>query len=196
MTLSRTTEPPAGNPPPRLEQIWAGWKMAAWGTPNGSDGLPHVNPARIEGKSLFEMLEGSGYPDAETYIVWRGERTFCILNVFPYTSGHVMVLPRRKVATLDDLDAATYHELWRAVAAASAALKAAFAPQGLNIGLNEGSAGGGSEPDHLHIHVVPRWDADTNFMTATANTRILPMTLADTWRRLREAWPESLPFEP
>ncbi|MEZ5230813.1 MAG: hypothetical protein R2710_30315 [Acidimicrobiales bacterium] len=71
----------------------------------------------------------------------------------------------------------------------------ALAPApGLNIGVNEGEAGGGSEPDHLHVHVVPRWNADTNFMTAIAETRVLPMTLRDTWARLREAWPESLPF--
>jgi ATP adenylyltransferase len=179
-----------------LDRIWAGWKLATFGSGVGADGRPHLDPPRPDGLSLFEALERSGLPDDRTYIVWRGERTFCIVNVFPYTSGHVMVLPRRKVATLDGLDAATFRDLWRTVLAASSAVKDAFRPEGLNVGLNEGTAGGGSEPDHLHVHVVPRWNADTNFMTSVAETRVLPMTLTDTWLRLREAWPESLPFGP
>ncbi len=177
-----------------LDHLWAGWKRAAFGTGNAADGRPLEEPARAAGTSLFESIEQSGLPDDKTYIVWRGERTFCILNVFPYTSGHCMVLPIRKIATLADLDEATYDELWRSVRMASAAIRTAFRPEGLNVGINEGSAGGGSEPDHLHVHVVPRWNADTNFMTAVAETRILPVSLYDTWKQLREAWPDSLPF--
>ncbi len=177
-----------------LDRLWAGWKLASFGTGNAADGQPLNEPARVAGRSLFESIEQSGLPDDQTYVVWRGERTFCVLNVFPYTSGHCMVLPRAKAAEIDALDAPTHDELWRTVRLASHAVKVAFRPQGLNIGINEGSAGGGSEPDHLHVHVVPRWDADTNFMTAVAETRVLPMTLRDTWSRLREAWPESLPF--
>ncbi len=178
-----------------MGRLWAGWRLAVLGTPLGADGLPRADVPGARGLSLFEAIERSGLPDDQTYIVWRGERTFCVLNVYPYTSGHVMVLPRNKAASLEQLDEPTHTELWRAVLAASQAVKAAFAPQGLNIGINEGEAGGGSEPDHLHVHVVPRWNADTNFMTAVAETRVLPMTLGDAWARLREAWPESLPFE-
>jgi ATP adenylyltransferase len=171
-----------------FEYIWAGWRI---GKPPGvgGDDLPHVDPAEEDGRSLFESIEQSGYPDEETYILCRQPRTFAILNVFPYTSGHLLVLPRRAVPTIGDLDDATYDELWRLVRDGSTAVKAAFKPDGLNIGVNEGVAGGGSVPDHLHVHVVPRWSADTNFTTSVANTRILPVALADTWASIRAHWP-------
>lgn len=155
----------------------------------GSDGLPHVDPVLAPGQTLFEALESSGLPDEQTYILTRWERTFAILNVFPYTSGHLMVLPRRAARTLDELDDETYAELWALVRQAIQVVKAVFRPQGLNVGFNEGTAGGGSQPEHLHIHVVPRWDADTNFMTTIADARVLPVPLADTWTALRQAWP-------
>lgn len=173
----------------RMLRLWAGWKAAAWGTANAADGLAHADLDPVPGKSLFETIEQSGLPDDQTYVLWRGERTFAILNVFPYTTGHLMVLPTKACPHLDDLDDDTYDELWRSVRMASRAVKDAYRPQGLNIGVNEGAAGGGSEPDHLHVHVVPRWSADTNFMTAVFEVRVLPQTLADTWRQLQEAWP-------
>ncbi len=176
----------------RMARLWAGWKYAAWGTANAADGLPHADLDRVQGKSLFETIEQSGLPDELTYILWRGPRTFVILNVFPYTSGHLMVLPLVACPHVDELDDETHDELWRTVRAASTAVKRAFRPQGLNIGVNEGAAGGGSEPDHLHVHVVPRWNADTNFMTAIAEVRVLPQSLADTWAQLRKAWPASV----
>jgi ATP adenylyltransferase len=174
-----------------MERLFAGWRF---GLPAGvgSDGRPHADPELAPGQTLFEALEQSDRPEAETYILARSPRTFAILNVFPYTSGHVMVLPRRAVRSVDDLDTETYTELWLLVRDAITAVKAAFAPQGLNVGLNEGTAGGGSYPDHLHVHVVPRWDADTNFMTSVAEIRVLPMTLSDAWTLLRRHWPVTL----
>lgn len=174
--------------PAALERIYAGWRI---GQPAGigGDGRPHVDPAVGEGQSVFEAIEGSGRPDSETYILRRWDRTFAILNVFPYTSGHVLVLPRRAVVGLDDLDDATYDELWRLVRVVSRAIRAAFHPDGLNVGVNEGAAGGGSILDHLHVHVVPRWSSDTNFMTSVANARVLPVSLADCWATLRRHWP-------
>ncbi len=171
-----------------MDHLRAGWKLAHW--PRfGSDGLPHADLPRAEGKSLFESIEQSGLSDEETYIVWRGDRTFAILNVFPYTSGHLMVLPLEASRSLLDLDDATHGELWESVRHAMIAVNGAFSPQGINVGVNEGTAGGGSEPDHLHVHVVPRWNADTNFMTSIGDARVLPMTLVDTWARLRDHWP-------
>jgi diadenosine tetraphosphate (Ap4A) HIT family hydrolase len=171
-----------------MERLFAGWRMGL--APGmGSDGRPHVDPELASGQTLFGAIEQSGRPDNETYILARGPRTFAILNVFPYTSGHVMVLPTRAVRSLEELDDETYTELWRLVRDATVAVRGAFRPQGLNLGLNEGTAGGGSHPDHLHVHVVPRWDADTNFMTSVAEVRVLPMTLADSWAHLRAHWP-------
>ncbi len=171
-----------------LDQLWSGWKLANWPS-RGSDGVEHANIDRVDGLSLFEGIEQSGYPDDETYIVWRGEHSFAILNIFPYTNGHLMVLPRQAMASVLDLSPELYADLWATVRLATIAVTKAFGPHGINIGLNEGTAGGGSVPDHLHVHVVPRWSADTNFMTTTANVRVLPSTLSDSWLKLREAWP-------
>ena len=171
-----------------MDYLFTGWRL---GQPSGTggDGLPHPDLVAEPGRTLFETIEQSGLPDDQTYILERRSRTFAILNVYPYTSGHTMVLPRRATTTLHDLDDETFHELWQLVRDVASATKLAFSPQGLNIGLNEGTAGGGSVPDHLHVHVVPRWSADTNFMTTISNARVLPVTLADTWRQLRDAWP-------
>ena len=91
---------------------------------------------------------------------------------------------------MDDLAEDEFFELWQLVRDASKAVRTAFRPQGMNIGINEGSAGGGSVPDHLHVHIVPRWEADTNFMTSIANARILPVALIDSWHHLRASWPD------
>jgi diadenosine tetraphosphate (Ap4A) HIT family hydrolase len=180
---------PEEEPRAELHRLWAGWKLGTYGTGLGADGQPHANLPRGDGLSLFETIERSGLSDDVTYVVWRGVNTFVILNVFPYTSGHVMVLPTVARPSIHDLDDVVHDELWRTVRLASRAIQDAFRPQGMNIGINEGMAGGGSEPDHLHVHVVPRWTADTNFMTATGSTRVLPQTLRDTWANLVAAWP-------
>ena len=172
-----------------MDHIYSGWRLTQ-PPGHGGDGLPNVEPPRSDGQTLFEAIEQSERPDRETYILRRWSSTFAILNVFPYTSGHVMVLPRVAAATLDELPDETHDELWRLVRTVSVVVKRALSPQGLNIGVNEGQAGGGSIPDHLHVHVVPRWSSDTNFMTATADTRVLPMTLAHTWEVLIGAWTE------
>ncbi|MEL7157107.1 MAG: HIT domain-containing protein, partial [Actinomycetota bacterium] len=171
-----------------MEYLFAGWRL---GRPPGeaADGLPHADLLPAAGKSLFETIEQSGLDDEVTYVLVRRPNTFAILNVFPYTSGHVMVLPRRAVATADELTGSEFVELWTLVREATTAVKQALSPEGLNVGFNEGTAGGGSIPEHLHVHVVPRWAADTNFMTTVSATRVLPVTLAETWRLLRQAWP-------
>jgi len=172
-----------------MDYLYAGWRIGQPGG-TGGDGLPHANLKPEPGKTLFETIEQSSLPEEQTYILRRRANTFAILNVFPYTSGHVLVLPRRAVRSIADLNHNEFLELWELVREAAAATQKALRPQGLNIGLNEGTAGGGSIPDHLHVHVVPRWDADTNFMTTIANARVLPTTLADSWHRLLAAWPD------
>ena len=142
-----------------------------------------------EGSTLFEAILHSGAPDSETFIVWRAQHCFALLNAYPYTSGHLMVLPYRGVAELDDLTPEEHAELWDGVRQAARALKLAYEADGINIGANLGRGAGAGIPDHLHIHVVPRWEGDTNFMTAVANTRVLPEALAQSWRRIVSAWP-------
>jgi len=155
----------------------------------GDAPLDRVEGGVPDGSTLFEAIEQSGLDDSETFIVHRGETCFVLLNAYPYTSGHMMVLPRRAVATLDGLDAAEHEELWATVRDAVAAVESAFSPGGVNVGLNLGPAAGAGVPGHLHVHVVPRWSGDTNFTTTTADLRVLPEALGDSWRRLREAWP-------
>ena len=155
----------------------------------GDAPLDVVESGVTDGSTLFEAIEQSGLDDSETFIVHRGETCFVLLNAYPYTSGHMMVLPRRAVATLDGLGAAEHEELWATVRDAVAAVESAFSPGGVNVGLNLGPAAGAGVPGHLHVHVVPRWSGDTNFTTTTADLRVLPEALGDSWRRLREAWP-------
>ena len=177
-----------------MGRMYAGWRLATEpGTT--SDGEPHASIGPEEGKSLFETIEQSPLSAERTYVLARRASAFAVLNVFPYTSGHVMVLPKRAVPSILELDDAEYDDLWALVRIAYRAVTDAFTPDGLNIGVNEGTAGGASVPDHLHVHVVPRWEADTSFMTSAAEARILPMTLRDSWLQLRAAWPEPLPSE-
>ena len=164
-----------------MDRLWAGWRatyVAAAG-----------NGALAEQGSLFRRILESGLPDEETHIVWRGELVFAILNAFPYTCGHMLLMPYREVPELEDLTADESAELWDSVRDAVVALKAAYRPQGVNVGLNLGEAAGAGIPSHLHVHVLPRWSADSNFMTSVAEARVLPESLDVTWRKLVAAWP-------
>ncbi len=172
-----------------MDHLYAGWRLGQ-GPERGGDGQPYPSIRPTDGKTLFETIEQSDLDDAETYIVARSRLSFAVLNVYPYTTGHLMVLPRLAAASLLELDTETYRDLWEMVRSGTAAVNDAFKPDGLNIGVNEGQAGGGSQPDHLHVHVVPRWVADTNFMTSVAEARVLPVTLTECWRRLKDAWPQ------
>lgn len=164
-----------------LEHLWAGWR---------SSYVTSVGTTAPDGDgSLFTRILRSGLPDDETHIVHRGPLCFAILNAYPYASGHTMVLPYREVAELEDLDAAETAELWATVSAVVQALKKSHRPEGFNVGLNIGHPAGGSVREHLHVHVVPRWTGDSNFMTTVANTRTMPEALVDTAARIRGAWP-------
>ena len=165
-----------------MERLWAWWRAAYVTSAANGEGAPEPNG------SLFRRILESGLPDEQTRIVWRGERNFAILNAYPYTSGHVLVMPYREVGELEDLGEEEAAELWSAVTQAVAAVKTAYQPQGVNVGLNLGEAAGAGVPSHLHVHVLPRWSADSNFMTAVAETRVLPESLDDSWRKLRAAW--------
>jgi ATP adenylyltransferase len=131
----------------------------------------------------------SGLDDDERLIVHRGERCFVILNAFPYTNGHVMVAPYEHVAKLQDLDAPTAHELIGLAQQSLEALDRAYGPQGYNVGANLGAVAGAGVEDHVHMHVVPRWKGDTNFMPVVADVRVLPEELSDTLRKMRDAFP-------
>ena len=175
-----------------VERLWAGWRIPAMLADQDALSTPMPDPSGPsggDGTSLFESILASGLPDASTHIVHRGERVFAVLNRYPYSTGHVLVLPYRAVADLEDLSVAERREMWDAVGDAVIAVKAAFSPDGVNIGANLGEGAGPSVHDHVHIHVLPRWRSDTNFMTAVADVRVLPQSLQECWERLTAVWP-------
>ena len=168
----------------KLEHLWAGWRQAYI----KGETSPQSSVETPEGLSIFSAIEQSGLPDEETLIVYRGETCFVLLNVYPYTTGHTMVIPLREVEALTDLTPQEYEELWQLVKKTVQSLEKAYHPDGINVGLNQGKAAGAGIPDHLHVHCLPRWSGDTNFSTTVAGARVLPESLTDTWTRLREAW--------
>ena len=127
--------------------------------------------------------------EPEGLVVARGNEVFAVLNRYPYNTGHVLILPYRHVGDLADLSDSELGELGRFTRAAVTALRSAYDPAGFNIGANLGGTAGGSIPDHLHYHVVPRFPGDTNFMAVLGETKVLPEELPDTVAKLRRSWP-------
>jgi ATP adenylyltransferase len=168
-----------------LERLWNGWRTSYVSS------VPPPGDEDTGSASVFTRILESDLPDEESHIVHRGTTVFAILNAYPYSTAHTMVLPYREVAALEDLTPDEHTELWATVTDAVRAVKAAYSPEGLNVGINVGRPAGGSVSQHLHVHVVPRWTGDSNFMTATANTRTIPEALSVTAARLRAAWPSS-----
>jgi len=167
----------------KLENLWAGWRKEYLSLNNSGN---HSDDSE---KTLFEGIDQSQLPDEETFVIEKRKLTMVLLNVYPYTSGHLLVVPRRPVETLAGLSSEEHDSLWKMVTDATTTLQKVFSPEGINVGLNQGEAAGAGVPDHLHVHVVPRWSGDTNFTTVTANTRVIPEALIDTWTRISEAWP-------
>lgn len=161
----------------RLARLWAGWRSEYI---DRIDTAPHLDGCLFCG--LLAMTD-----DAEALILERGATTFTLMNAYPYTSGHVMVSPVRHVASITDLDADEAAALMHATQRAAAALDAVYRPEGLNVGANIGRAAGAGVPGHLHVHVLPRWSGDTNFMTAVAEARVLPESLRQSYDKLRSA---------
>jgi diadenosine tetraphosphate (Ap4A) HIT family hydrolase len=166
-----------------LEQLWAGWRheyVAAAGAAERAGGHEEC---------VFCRIAASGDPSEDNGIVWRGPLTLAVLNAYPYASGHLLVAPLRHLSDLAELTTAESADLWETVRQAAAALGRAYDPDGCNIGANLGRAAGAGIPRHLHLHVLPRWSGDTNFMTSVAGVRVIPESLSRTWKLLHDAWP-------
>ena len=172
-----------------LDHLWAGWRS------DFIAGSTDAAAAERRDQCVFCDILASGLPDEETHIVWRhpAGRVVAILNAYPNTSGHLMVMPTRHVADLEQLEGAESADLWRAATLAIGALKRAYKPEGVNVGANLGRAAGAGVPGHLHVHVLGRWSGDTNFMTAVADARVLPEPLCESASKLRAAWPPGEP---
>jgi ATP adenylyltransferase len=160
-----------------VERIWAPWRLS------------YVKDASKDNESecIFCAALETG-DDEASLIVHRGERCFVILNKFPYTNGHLMVAPYEHVATLQGLDEPTVTELMGLAQRGMKALETSYSPHGYNVGFNQGRVAGAGVEHHIHIHVVPRWEGDTNFMPVLGDTRVMNQTLADSFRTVREAF--------
>jgi ATP adenylyltransferase len=164
-----------------LERIWAGWRTTY------IDGVATQPPPEGDHDCLFERLARE--PDAESLVLARNEHAFAVMNAYPYTSGHLMIAPLRHVATLAELTRAEGAAVMELVQDANAAVLAAYSPDGINVGANIGRAAGAGVPGHVHVHVLPRWTGDTNFMTTVAEARVLPEPLTKSYDKLRAVWP-------
>lgn len=165
-----------------LEHLWNGWRSEYVTGGVGQSADPT--------KSVFTRILESGLTDEEAFIVHRSHTCFAILNAYPYASGHLLVLPYREIPHLYELSEEETIDLWSVVKDATRALQTSHHPDALNVGINLGAAAGGSIAQHLHVHVVPRWNGDSNFMTAVASTRTLPESLPLTAEKIRNAWPK------
>lgn len=167
-----------------LDQLWAGWRGEY--IEGVTSAPPDVDPSGC----VFCRILSSGQPDADAFIVWRhpSGRAIAILNAYPYTSGHLMIMPARHVGGLDELDAEEGMAIWQGLTEAVVALRAAYRPDGFNVGANLGKAAGAGVPGHFHMHVVPRWNGDTNFMTSVASARVLPEALPVSAAKVRAGW--------
>jgi ATP adenylyltransferase len=157
-----------------MKQLWAPWR------------LKYIEQGNTEG-CIFCVKPGESR-DAENYIVHRGRLAFVMLNLYPYTGGHMMVAPYEHAGSLEALSGDQLFELVDLTRQATRALRLAFHPDGFNVGLNIGEAAGAGFGDHVHVHVVPRWAQDTNFMPVLTDTKIISEALDETYERLVEAW--------
>jgi ATP adenylyltransferase len=154
------------------ERLWTPWRME------------YIKAANREDVCIFCALPEAG-DDEGSLIVARGKLAFLILNKYPYNPGHLMTVPFRHIAGYEQLTAEEHVEVASLTARAMGALKAAYGPQGYNVGVNQGRVAGAGIVDHIHVHVVPRWGGDTNFMTTVGEVKVLPETLDATYAKLR-----------
>ena len=159
-----------------MDHLWAPWRMS------------YVGAEQPEG-CIFCVMPAAG-DDEANHVVYRGDAVFIMLNRYPYNTGHLMVAPFRHVADPLDLTPQESSEILYGMRIAMELLRIAYQPEGFNIGANVGRCAGAGYAGHMHVHVVPRWSGDTNFMAVSAETRVVPEALAQTYRKLQQALEE------
>ena len=174
--------------PDGFERLWTPHRMAYI---TGDE-----KPADPDDAQQCPFCRAPSRTDEEGLVVHRGERVFVVMNLYPYNPGHLLVCPYRHVSSYVDLDAAELAEFTALTRAAVLTLRAASAPAGFNVGMNQGAVAGAGIAAHLHQHVVPRWAGDANFLPVVARTKALPELLEDTRRRLAAAWTSTDPADP
>jgi len=159
-----------------MKYIWSPWRME------------YILRSRKEQKGCVFCQALTKVDGPENQIIYRGENVYAILNRYPYTSGHLMIVPFMHTDSLNQLSSATRSELMEFTNHAIDVLNIVYRPEGFNMGINIGKAAGAGIVAHIHIHIVPRWNGDTNFMSTTGSVRVLPETLEDTYYRIVKAW--------
>lgn len=165
--------------PDRLQRLWTPHRLSyIVDTPRPRDAVQSKQP----------FTDIPTLPDEEGLVVARGEQVYAVLNLYPYNPGHLMVVPYRRVSELEDLTDPESAELMLFTQTAIRVIKSVSRPDGFNVGLNLGRSAGGSLAEHLHVHVVPRWSGDANFITVVGETKTIPQLLRDTRKLLADEW--------
>lgn len=154
-----------------MEQIWAPWR------------IEYIEMEKPKGCILCDKPKEK--TDTQNYILYRGDKNFIMLNSYPYNPGHLMIVPYRHIARLDDLSDEELQEHWQIIRRSLKVLRQVFNPGGFNVGVNIGRPAGAGIEEHVHTHIVPRWNGDTNFMPVIAEIKVVPQALADTYKRLK-----------
>ena len=160
-----------------MDHLWSPWRMKYIRRQKTPKGCVFCDAVQKEDKE-------------DNLIVVRGERAFVILNRYPYTSGHIMIVPFDHVGTFEEMDEETCAEVMHLIRQGISALDYVYKPDGYNMGANLGISAGAGIKNHIHFHLVPRWGGDTNYMTSIGGTRILPENLSETLEQLKDAWPK------
>lgn len=159
-----------------MERLWAPWRVQ------------YIKAPQPEG-CIF-CIKAAQADDEANHVVWRGRLAYVLLNTYPYNNGHLMIAPYAHIGELEDLETETVAEVMSLCQDAIRVLKTKFTPQGVNMGLNLGAAAGAGVKDHLHVHLVPRWMGDTNFMPVVSDIRVIPQSLDSAYRILHKGFEE------
>ena len=160
-----------------MERIWAPWRLV-------------YIKADKTGECVFCQAAAHPEMDRENFVLWRGEHGFVIMNRFPYSNGHLLVIPYQHLASIEDLDGDTLGELMGLTQKCLGLMRRTLQPDGFNIGINLGEAAGAGLAAHVHMHIVPRWNCDTNFMPVLASTRVIPEFMESTYETLMQGLKE------
>src|SRR5258708_2728003 len=158
-----------------MDRLWSPWRYQ------------YVSKSGPVAGCIF-CIKSSENRDTENHILYRGKWNFVILNLYPYSTGHLMIAPYEHIATLEAASEPAIHEMMELARTAEIHLREVYSPHGFNIGMNLGESAGAGVPGHIHMHVLPRWAGDTNFMTTVGETRVLPETLDVTYQKLNHAF--------
>ncbi len=155
-----------------MESIWAPWR------------IEYIEMEKPKGCILCDKPKENN--DAQNYILYRGDKNFIMMNLYPYNAGHLMIAPYRHIANLEELNNEELREYWQIVTRSLKVLRKVFNPGGFNIGINMGKAAGAGIEEHVHTHIVPRWHGDTNFMPVIGDVKVISQALAETYQKLKE----------